>query len=226
MKPRIGKVLYTEDEIEARLDELAAQIEERYRGGELTVVAVLKGSLFFCADLARRRDMPVRVDILEVSSYFDDTQPQTPPVLSQYLVRDVAGHNVLIVDDIIETGSTLKKVVELLEEERPKSLSVCVFLDKTLGRRPDVRPDFRGFVMTDDVFVVGYGLDYNQRFRNLSYLAALELPKPATRTSRKKTTRKKKPAGKAAKKKAGKNKSAVSRPSGRGKKTTGRRRTT
>jgi len=197
VKGKLGAVLYSKEQIEQRLDELADEIMARFAGRELTVVAVLKGSLIFCSDLVRRLDMPVRVDILQVGSYFDGMTPRGEPVLSQYLVRDVVGRDVLIVDDIIETGGTLRKVVEVLGREKPASISVCVFLDKTLGRDPGVEPEFRGFVMKEDAFVVGYGLDYRQRYRNLPHLAALERPgekKPARRSKKTSTARKKKSA--------------------------------
>ena len=196
-KVKIGRVLFTQEQIEARLDELAEEIETRYVGCELTLVAVLKGSLFFTADLARRLTMPVRVDIMEVSSYFDGTEPVEDATLSHYLVADVRDGHVLVVDDIIDTGSTLAGVVKLLKREKPKSLATCVFLSKKTRRRRKVRVDFCGFELKGPEFVVGYGLDYARRYRNLSYLAVLDgcepaaAAKPAKKTSRrKKSTRK------------------------------------
>jgi len=194
-KVKIGKTLYTREEIERRLDELAAEIAQRYAGTELTVVAVLKGSLFFTADLTRRLEMPVRVDIMEVSSYFDGTEPLEDVVLSHYLVQDIRGRDVLVVDDIVDTGKTLRAVVELLRREEPRSLAICVFLDKRSRRRTTVDVDFCGFRLKGNPFVVGYGLDYARRYRNLPYLAALEIEKP-----RKPAKRRKKPAGKKGKK--------------------------
>jgi len=200
-KVKVGEVLYTALEIEQRLDELAVEIEARYAGREVTLVAVLKGSLFFTADLARRLTLPVRVDIMEVSSYFDGTEPVEDATLSHYLVHDVRNRHVLVVDDIIDTGTTLAGVVKLLERERPKSLATCVFLSKRSRRRRDVTIDFCGFELKGNAFVVGYGLDYARRYRNLPYLATLEgLPLPE-KPKKKKTARRRTPAGKAASKK-------------------------
>jgi len=203
-KVQIGKTLFTKEEIELRLDELAGEIEARYAGSELTVVAVLKGSLFFTADLTRRLEMPVRVDIMEISSYYDGTEPTEDVTLSNYLVQDVRGRHVLVVDDIIDTGATLRAVVTVLRREKPLSLATCVFLNKKSRRRVDVPIDFHGFTLRGGPFVVGYGLDYARRYRNLPYLAALEKEaprKPARKRPRKKTPAKKKAAGKPKKKK-------------------------
>ena len=173
-RTRIGKVLFTKDQIEARLDELAREIQKRYADRELTVVAVLKGSLFFTADLVRRLEIPVRVDILEVASYFDGTVPSEDAVLSTYLASDVRGRHVLVVDDILDTGATLAGVLELVRREEPESLATCVFLRKKRKRKIDVPVEFCGFEVKAREFVVGYGLDYAQRYRNLPYLAVLE----------------------------------------------------
>lgn len=178
-KVNVGRVLFTREQIQARLDALASDIQQRYAGQELTVVAVLKGSLIFTADLVRRLDLPVRMDVLEVASYFDDTRPAEQIELSAWMVEDLRGRHVLVVDDIVDTGATLAKVLEMLETHAPKSLATCAFLDKASRRRKTVRIDFVGFRLAGDDFVVGYGLDYAQRYRNLPHLAALELGKPA-----------------------------------------------
>jgi hypoxanthine phosphoribosyltransferase len=148
---------------------------------------VLKGSLVFTADLVRRLDLPVRVDILEVSSYFNGTKPSGEAVLSSYLVRDVRGRDVLVVDDIVDTGATLARVVELLRTEKPKSIATCVFLNKTVSRRTPVQIDFCGFELKTSDFVVGYGLDYAQRYRNLPYLAMLDKAERSKKPVRRKT---------------------------------------
>jgi hypoxanthine phosphoribosyltransferase len=189
-KVKVGKVLFTREQIQERLDRLADEIERRCAGKELTIVAVLKGSLIFTADLVRRLSMPVRMDILEVASYFDGTRPAEQTSLSSYMVDNIRGRHVLVVDDIVDTGRTLKRVLELLEREKPKSLATCVFLDKTGRREVDVAVDFRGFTLDGGEFVVGYGLDYAQRFRNLPHLAALE----KTAAAKRKPAPKKKPA--------------------------------
>jgi len=199
---KVGEILVTKDEIEQRLDALAVEIEARYAGRELTLVAVLKGSLFFTADLARRLTIPVRVDIMEVSSYFDGTEPVENAVLSHYLVHDVHNRHVLVVDDIIDTGATLAAVVGLLEREGPKSLATCVFLSKKSRRRRRVQVDFCGFELKTDAFIVGYGLDYARRYRNLPHLAALEgLPTKEPKKKKPKKKPKKKTARKGAAKK-------------------------
>lgn len=188
MGAKVGRILFTREEIQSRLDGLAAAIESRYGKSEVTIVCVLKGSLVFTADLIRRLSMPVRVDILEMASYFDGTRPSEHAVLSNYLVRDVRGRHVLVVDDIVDTGATLRGVLELLRREKPKSLATCVFLKKRHGRQTAGTPvavDFCGFELKSPGFVVGYGLDYAQRYRNLPYLAVLEgIPKGLRRSRR------------------------------------------
>ena len=195
-KAKVGRILFTREQIQERLDTLAAEIQRRYAGKELAVVAVLKGSLIFTADLVRRLDLPVRMDILEVASYFDDTKPVEQQQLSTYIVENVRGRHVLVVDDIVDTGGTLAKVLEVLRRERPKSLATCVFLDKAFRRRREVPVDFRGFRLETDEFVVGYGLDFAQRFRNLPHLAVLERPPqapPRRKPARKPAARKTRP---------------------------------
>jgi hypoxanthine phosphoribosyltransferase len=176
---KVGRVLFTREQIQKRLDALAAQIQKRYAGQELTVVAVLKGSLIFTADLVRRLDLPVRMDILEVASYFDGTRPAEQMELTTYMVENLRGRHVLVVDDIVDTGETLSRVLDLLRAHRPKSLAACVFLDKTPRRRRPVSVDFSAFRLDADEFVVGYGLDFAQRFRNLPHLAVLDRETPA-----------------------------------------------
>ncbi len=200
IKAKVGKVLFTREQIDERLEALAAEIQERYAPEELSVVAVLKGSLIFTADLVRRLAIPVRMDILEVRSYFNGTRPAGQMELSHYMVDNLRGRHVLVVDDIVDTGETLAKVLDLLRAHGPKSLAVCVFLDKLPRRRREVPIDFRGFRLEADTFVVGYGLDYAQRFRNLPHLAELELPpekppklKSAARNPSRKPAAKKRP---------------------------------
>jgi len=173
---KIGRVLFTKEEIEARLDVLAGEIQERYAGGELTVVAVLKGSLFFTADLMKRLKIPVRMDIIEISSYSGGVTPAPSgeKTLSKYIADDVHDRDVLVVDDILDTGGTLAEVLGLLRAENPRSLATCVFLVKKRKRRLKVPIDFCGFEVKARDFVVGYGLDYAQRYRNLPYLAVLK----------------------------------------------------
>ncbi len=177
-KVKVGRILFTREQIQERLDTLAAEIQKRYAGQELAVVAVLKGSLIFTADLIRRIDLPVRMDILEAASYFDETRPAEQLELSTYLVENVRGRHVLVVDDIVDTGATLARVLEVLRREKPRSLATCVFLDKHGRRRHEVAIDFCAFRLDTDAFVVGYGLDFAQRFRNLPHLAVLEREAP------------------------------------------------
>ena len=203
----MGRVLFTTEEIESRLDALAAEIQTCYTGRELTIVAVLKGSLIFTADLVRRLDLPVRMDILEISSYFDGEVPSGKRVLSSYVVNDVRGRHVLVVDDILDSGGTLTEVLELVRVEKPASLATCVFLAKRRKRRVDVPIDFCGFEVNARDFVVGYGLDYAQRYRNLPHLAVLErVEKPAKKKSARRKTagaRKTKEKGTASRRRSG-----------------------
>src|SRR5882724_1311387 len=172
MQGDIERVLFDEPAIHRRLDELAAQISKDYRDRELTVIAVLTGSLMFMSDLLRRIPLPLKLDCLSVVSYHGKTQTRGDVIFKQLAVPDVAGQDVLILDDVLDTGDTLAAVRKKLETAYPRSIRVCVLLSKRKQRARDVDADYVGFEIEDE-FVVGYGLDFMERYRNLPYVGVL-----------------------------------------------------
>jgi hypoxanthine phosphoribosyltransferase len=171
--PDLERVLVSEGEIEERLSALGAEINAAYAGEEVTVVAIVNGAVFFAADLLRRLSIPVRLDCLRVSSYRNGTRPETAPRILDALQIDLEGRHVLLIDDILDTGRTLAAVIEELKKRRPASLRTCVLLDKKVRREVDITADFVGFTIPDR-FVVGYGLDFAERYRNLSCIGILK----------------------------------------------------
>ena len=172
MQRDIERVLFDGPAIHKRLDEIAAQIAADYRDRELTVIAILTGTLMFMSDLLRRIPLPLKLDCLSVASYHGKTQTSSEVTFKQLSVPDVAGRDVLILDDILDTGHTLAAVREKLETAKPLSIRVCVLLSKRKQRARDVNADYIGFEIEDE-FVVGYGLDFMERYRNLPYIGVL-----------------------------------------------------
>lgn len=166
------RVLITQDEISARLDELGRELTAAYRDCPLTVVGVLTGSLLFLADLMRKLDVPHQVGFLQASSYRSGTQSGKLTVNREYF-PDVAGRDVLLIDDIFDTGCTLNTLLELLQSAGPRSVRTAVLLWKEGTQTVPLRPDFVGFKIPNE-FVVGYGLDHNQNHRHLPHIAVLE----------------------------------------------------
>jgi hypoxanthine phosphoribosyltransferase len=171
MQSDIERVLFDGPAIHNRLDEMAAQITADYSDRELTVIAILTGSLMFMSDLLRRIPLPLRLDCLSVVSYHGKTQT-SGDVVFKLAVPDVGGRDVLILDDILDTGYTLAAVRKKLETAKPRSIRVCVLLSKRKHRARDVDADYIGFEI-DNEFVVGYGLDFMERHRNLPYIGVL-----------------------------------------------------
>ena len=170
----IERTLYLEQAILSRLDELAAQITADYTERDLTVIAVLNGSLFFMADLLRRIQLPLRLDSLSVSSYHGGTQSTGLVTFDQTSLPDVKGRHVLILDDILDTGLTLNAIRDrLLAEASPASVRICVLLRKEKPRARELEADYVGFDIGDE-FVVGYGLDFDERYRNLPFIGVLK----------------------------------------------------
>jgi hypoxanthine phosphoribosyltransferase len=168
----IAKVLYHESTILSRLDEMAHQITGDYKGKELTVIAILNGSFIFMADLLRRIPLPLQVDGWSVSSYHG-TNTTGRINFRQTQLADVKGRHVLLLDDILDSGLTIHSIKERLEKEAgAASLRVCVLLRKNVERVRHVDADYVGFDIPNE-FVVGYGLDYNERYRNLPYIGVL-----------------------------------------------------
>ena len=172
MRSEIRGILFHESTIMSRLDEMAEQIASDYAGKELTVVAVLNGSLMFGADLLRRMEMPLRLDCLSVSSYHGASTTGVV-TFNQVRLPDVNGRHVLILDDILDSGHTLHAIRDrLMTEADPLSVKVCVLLRKDVPRQRELEADYVGFDIANE-FVVGYGLDYMERFRNLPYIGVI-----------------------------------------------------
>jgi hypoxanthine phosphoribosyltransferase len=172
MRGDLEKVLFDEPAIHRRLDDMAAQISNDYRDRELTVIAVLHGSLMFVADLLRRIPLPLKLDCLSVASYHGKAQSSGEVVFKQITLPDIEGRDILILDDILDSGSTLAAVRETLKTARPHSIRICVLLSKKKQRAREVEADYVGFEI-EDKFVVGYGLDFRERYRNLPYIGVL-----------------------------------------------------
>src|SRR3954462_1438707 len=163
MEADLERILFDEATIHRRLDELAAKISEDYRDRELTVVAILNGSVILMADLLRRIPLPLKLDCLSVASYHGGTKSAGELAFRQVSLPDIAGRHVLILDDILDSGVTLATIREKLESAGPRSIRICVLLDKKRTRMLSVEPDYVGFEIADE-FVVGYGLDYMERY--------------------------------------------------------------
>jgi len=169
----IGEILLTEDQIQGKVRELGARISADYAGRQLTLVSVLKGSLPFMADLMRAIDLPVRIDLMEVSSYGGTSTESSGLVrILKDLSASIEGEDVLIVEDIIDTGLTLNYLIRYLRGKNPASLRICTLLDKPARRLVEIPVDYRGFEIPDR-FVVGYGLDYGELYRNLRIVGVL-----------------------------------------------------
>jgi len=172
MQDDLERVLFDEPTILRRLDEIAAQISTDYHDRELTVIAVLNGSLIFMADLLRRIPLPLKLDCLSVASYHGGTRSAGEVVFRQIMLPDVAGRHILILDDILDSGLTLNAIRRKLEEAKPLSVRVCVLLEKKIERAAPVEAAYVGFEIGNE-FVVGYGLDYMERYRNLPCIGVL-----------------------------------------------------
>ncbi|AVQ87343.1 hypoxanthine phosphoribosyltransferase [Plesiomonas shigelloides subsp. oncorhynchi] len=164
------EVMISEQEVKNRIAELGAQITAHYQGSnDLVLIGLLRGSFMFMADLARSIDLPQEVDFMTASSYGNSMNSNRDVRILKDLDDDINGKDVLIVEDIIDTGYTLSKVREILSLRSPKSLAICTLLDKPERREVEVPVEWVGFTIPDE-FVVGYGIDYAQKYRNLSYI--------------------------------------------------------
>jgi hypoxanthine phosphoribosyltransferase len=170
----IGRVLVSEEELQARITEIAARVSADYEGREPLVVGVLKGAVFFIADLVRRLGVPCELDFMAVSSYGSSTHSSGVVRILKDLDIPIAGRHVLVVEDIIDSGLTLSYLLKNLASRQPASLEVCTLLTKPGHRRLNIPIRYVGFDLPD-VFVIGYGLDHTERYRELPYIAELEL---------------------------------------------------
>ena len=172
MKEKIS-ILISEERVEKRIAEMAQEISQEYEGESVELICILKGSVFFTCELAKRMTVPVSLDFMCVSSYGDGTKSSGIVRISKDLDQSIEGKNVIIIEDIIDSGRTLSYLLEIMKSRKPKSLKLCTLLDKPSRRVIDVPVDHTGFEI-EDKFVVGYGLDYAQRYRNLPYIGVVE----------------------------------------------------
>lgn len=170
--------MISRERLQARIAELGAQITEDYRGRDLVLICVLKGSFLFTADLVRQIKLPIEVDFLGVSSYGDSTSSSGVVQITSDLSRPIGGKDVMLVEDIIDTGLTMTYLLENLQTRRPNSVSICTLLYKNLEKNHHLQIDYCGFEIPPE-FVVGYGLDYMQKYRNLDYIGVLLNPTPS-----------------------------------------------
>ena len=166
------EVLFTEEEIKAKILELGKQISQDYAGKEILVIGILKGAFIFMADLVRQIDLPLRIDFMDVSSYGASTVSSGEVRIMKDLDDSIEGKHILVIEDIIDTGLTLNYIKEILAQRGPQSLKICCLLDKPSRRKSSIHPDYVGFTI-EDHFVVGLGLDYAQRYRNYPAIGIL-----------------------------------------------------
>jgi len=173
LKNDVKDVLFTPEEIQGRVKELGTRIEDDYRGKELLIIAVLKGANMFLSDLIRHIDLPMEVDFMAASSYGNTTESSGVVRILKDLDYPIEGKHVLLIEDLIDTGLTLHYLAENLKSRGPSSFRICTLLDKPERRKIDIEVHYKGFDIPDE-FIVGYGIDYSQRYRNLPYVATLK----------------------------------------------------
>ena len=167
------RILFEPEEIKQKVQKLGQQISHDYEGKELLVVGILKGAIVFMADLIRQIDLPLIIDFMDISSYGNSAVTSGEVRIIKDLEFSIYNKEVLIVEDIVDTGLTLQYILEILKRREPKSIKICCLLDKPSRRKSDIKPDYIGFVIEDE-FVVGYGLDYAENYRNHSAVCVLD----------------------------------------------------
>ena len=172
MKEKI-RIMLTEQEVNEKIAQIAARISEDYAGESVHLICVLKGSIFFTCELAKRITLPVTLDFMSVSSYGNGTESSGNVRINKDLDEPLDGKNVLVIEDIIDSGRTLSYLMDNLGARNPKSLRLCTLLDKPDRRVTNIQVDYTGFMIPDE-FVVGYGLDYAQKYRNLPFVGVVE----------------------------------------------------
>ncbi|WP_261134738.1 hypoxanthine phosphoribosyltransferase [Bacillus sp. Marseille-Q3570] len=173
MRNDMQEILISEEEIQEKVHQLASQLSDEYRDRFPLVIGVLKGALPFMADLVKRMDIHVELDFMDVSSYGNSTVSSGEVKIIKDLNTSIEGRDILIVEDIIDSGLTLNYLVELFKHRKAKSIKIVTLLDKPTGRKVDLTPDTAGFIVPD-AFVVGYGLDFAERYRNLPFIGVLK----------------------------------------------------
>ena len=173
MEKDIQQVLFSEEELDRKVSELAEQINRDYADKEILLVSVLRGSFIFMADLARKITRPCRIDFMSVSSYGKGTSSSGQVQITKDLSEDISGLHVIVIEDILDSGNTLSYLLRILEQRHPASIRLCTLLDKPERRKVEVTVHYSGFTIPD-AFVVGYGLDYAERYRNLPYIGILK----------------------------------------------------
>lgn len=172
-KDVIGKILYTEEEILKRAKELGEEISRDYEGEEVVLLCTLKGAILWMADMMKAIDLDMQIDFVSASSYGSSQTSSGVVKITKDVDMDLFNKNVIIIEDIVDTGITLKYLRDYLAKRNPKSVKICTMLDKPSGRTAEIEADYVGFTV-DDLFIIGYGLDYDQRMRNLPYISYLE----------------------------------------------------
>lgn len=172
-KDTIGKILYTDKELQKRAKELGKQISKDYENEEIILLGTLKGAVMWMSELMKNISVDVKIDFVSASSYGSSTTSSGVVKIKKDIGMDIYNKHVIIVEDIVDTGTTLKFLKGYLGDRNPKSIKVCTMLDKPSRRKNDLTADYVGFEV-DDLFVIGYGLDYDQKYRNLPYISYLE----------------------------------------------------
>ncbi|MBE6717508.1 MAG: hypoxanthine phosphoribosyltransferase [Ruminococcaceae bacterium] len=173
MNNDIKEILYSEDELKALVKELGARISEDYKDKNLLMVSVLKGSIVFMSDLMREITIPCEIDFMAVSSYGNKTKSSGTVRILKDLDRDIAGYDLLLVEDILDSGKTLNYLMDVLYARNPASIRICTLFDKPERREVDIFADYKGISVPDE-FIVGYGLDFAEKYRNLPYIGVLK----------------------------------------------------
>ena len=169
----IQEVLFSEEQLKNRVQEIARQITADYQGKEIMLISVLRGSFVFMADLCRAIDLPCTLDFMAVSSYGKGTKSSGQVQITKDLTEDITGRDILVVEDILDSGNTLSYLLQILQARKPASMRLCTLLDKPERRVKPVEVHYTGFSIPDE-FVVGYGLDYAEKYRNLPYIGILK----------------------------------------------------
>lgn len=173
MKQEIEKVLFSEEQLKSAVEKIAGEINKDYEGKEPVLIGILKGSVVFMADLMRKISVDCTTDFMSVSSYGGGTETSGSVRIRKDLDRSITGKDVIVIEDILDSGTTLSHLLEILEVRRPNSLKLCVLLDKPERRVTPVKYDYVGLTVPDE-FIVGYGLDYDEKYRNLPYIGVLK----------------------------------------------------